>query len=229
MRREASHPASGLDRPVAGMQDRAVVQRGQPRRQLVDPLDGEAVVAQGVVLAAQSVALGCIGGEAQAADPPERVAGELLHAVERPFGERHQPPCRFGAELRPRAVVGQRRTAEREAAVAPARTAGDLARFVQAHAHAVRGQRQGARAAGDTAADHRHLRASREARRRPLAALLLEPVGRTLNATARVTPRELYRSRSASALDPVPEQQASGPCRHGPLAVIDPGARSDPA
>ena len=75
-----------------------------------------------------------------------------------------------------RSVVRQRRAAQREAAVASARAAGDLARLVQAHAHAALGERQRARAAGDAAADDGDVGASVEARRAAARAGLVEPV-----------------------------------------------------
>ena len=62
---------------------------------------------------------------------PEGVAGQLLEPVER--SARSAPRsarARSRAELAPRDVVGGRAAAEREAAVAPARPAGDLARLV---------------------------------------------------------------------------------------------------
>ena len=62
--------------------------------------------------------------------------------------------ARSGAELAPGVVVRHRGAAEREAAVAAARAAGDLARLVEADADAALGERERARAAGDTAADH---------------------------------------------------------------------------
>ncbi len=66
------------------------------------------------------------------------------------------------AELAPRLVVRHRCAAEREAAVAAARAAGDLARLVEADADAALGERQRTRAAGDAATDHGHLGASLE-------------------------------------------------------------------
>ena len=47
---QASHPACGLKRAVGWVQDRTVVQAVEGRSQLVDPVDGEPVFAQGVVL-----------------------------------------------------------------------------------------------------------------------------------------------------------------------------------
>jgi hypothetical protein len=63
-------------------------------------------------------------------------------------------------ELHDSGVVRDGRASQREAAVPPAGAAGDLARVVEAHAHAALRECQRTRAARDTAADHCHFRAS---------------------------------------------------------------------
>jgi len=80
------------------------------------------------------------------------------------------------AELRNGSVVRHGCAPEREAAVAPARAAGDLARLVEAHAHATLGERQRARAARDAAADHRNVGASLERPPRQRLGRLVEPI-----------------------------------------------------
>ena len=87
-----------------------------------------------------------VGSQPQAADAAERVARELLHAVERALGQRHRRRRRSAPSWSRRRVVRQARAAEREAAVAPARAAGDLARLVEPHADAALRERQRARA-----------------------------------------------------------------------------------
>jgi len=81
------------------------VQAVERRSELVDPVDREAVLAQRVVLGAQLVALGCVGGEPEAADSAEGIARELLHPVERALGQRHQPARRLGSEVNAGSVV----------------------------------------------------------------------------------------------------------------------------
>ena len=71
---------------------------------------------------------------------------------------------------------GRRGTTQREAAVAAAGSARDLARLVQTDAHAALGERQRTRAAGDTTADHGDLGTTVEAAPWKLRARLLEPI-----------------------------------------------------
>ena len=67
---------AGESAPSRRMDDRRLVQPVERRGQLGDPLDREAVVAERVVLAAQSLGLVGVDGEPHDADPPERVARE---------------------------------------------------------------------------------------------------------------------------------------------------------
>ena len=120
---------------------------------------------------------GLVESESEAADMPERVAGKLLHPVERALRERHHEPSALRAEKTTRFVVRRRCAAQREAAVAAARTASDLARLVQAHAHPTLGERERARAACDAASDHRHLGPAGETVLTKIRARFLEPVG----------------------------------------------------
>ena len=78
---EPSHPAGRLKRPVARVQDRAAEGRVQRRRKLVDPVGRDSVLAERLVLGAERVQL-LVVGQAQAPDAPERISGELLHAID---------------------------------------------------------------------------------------------------------------------------------------------------
>ena len=78
---EPPHPAGGLERRVAGVEDRrakSAVQR------LLDPLGGEAVGAQRLELDRERIPLLVVGGEAQAAGAAEGVAREALRAGRAP-------------------------------------------------------------------------------------------------------------------------------------------------
>ena len=70
---EAAHPARGLERGVAGVEDRgaeAAVER------ILHPLRREAVLAQQLVLDVESVALLLVRGEPQAPGAAERITRE---------------------------------------------------------------------------------------------------------------------------------------------------------
>src|SRR4051794_25122183 len=103
-------------------------------RQLVAPLRGESILAQCLVLQADLLAFLVVGGEAKAAGPPERVSGDRLQPVERRFGALPELLGRFGTVRLACNVVPRRTAAEREAAVATARSCGDSARVVHTHA-----------------------------------------------------------------------------------------------
>ncbi len=173
---QPAHPARRNERPVRRMEDRAEVEAVERRRELVDPLDREAVLAQRVVLAAKRGALRLVGGEPEAPDAPERVARKRLDAVERANGQLHQEPGAFRPEVAPGEVVRHRGASEREAAVAAARPTRDFARLVEPDAHASLGQRERAGAAGDPSADHGDLGAPCEATWRELRGRFVEPV-----------------------------------------------------
>ena len=172
---EPAHPARRLQRRVAGVEER----RGESTvHRLVDPFGGEAVGAQRLVLDRERVALVGVVGEAEAACAPARIFGERGEAVERLLGH---PPVASGlltTDRLDRDVVRRRAATEGEAAVASARPAGDLARFMEANPQASLGERERSRTARHTATDHGDVRravdpAVRDRRRR-----LVEPVAR---------------------------------------------------
>ena len=135
VRREAAHPARGLDRPVAGMEDRAVDRARRAAAAARRPTRRRSRHRAGRRARGGAPRARRVGGETQAADPPKRVAGELLHAVERPFGERHQPLRR---PLR-RAPPAHGRTA-------PSRRGARSRRCARSHRRRSRAPRAGARA-----------------------------------------------------------------------------------
>ena len=110
----------------------------------LEPLGGEAVGAQGVVLVAELGALVGVGGEAQAALPPDGVATGLDQPVE---GGLRPAPVRLGllgSEPLAGTVVRHRAAAQREAAVAAARPFGDAAGLVHTDAHTRTRERESA-------------------------------------------------------------------------------------
>src|SRR5207302_3570066 len=117
---ETADEARRLDRAVAGVVDRAV-ERAQMRRQVVDPLGGDPVLAHRLVLGADVLALLLVRGEPQAAVTRQRVAGERLHAVERALRPLPQAARAFNAVRLTSDLITRRTAAQREAAVAPAR------------------------------------------------------------------------------------------------------------
>ena len=167
-RRQPAHPAGRLKRPIRRMEDRAVEPAPERLRQLVAPLDLEAVLTESLVLGLELGPLGRIGRQPEASGAPEGVARQLLEPVEIALGPAPEPLGLLGSEVAPRLVVGRRAAAEREAAVAPARAAGDLARLVEANAPPRLREHERAGAAGHPAAHDRHVhrprRPAREAR-----------------------------------------------------------------
>ena len=133
-RGQPAHPAGRLKRSIAWMEDRAVEPAAKRVRQLVAPLGREAVLAEGLVLGLELAPLGGIGGQPEAAGAAEGVAGQRLEPVEIALRPAPETLRTLGAEVAPCPVVGGRAAAQREAAVAPACAAGDLARLVQGDA-----------------------------------------------------------------------------------------------
>ena len=123
-------------------------------RQLVPPLDVEALLAQGLVLGLELGALGRVRREAQAAGPAEGVASQVLEPVEVALGQAPQRMRLFRSEPAASVVVRGGSAPQREAAVSSAGTARDLARFQHAHAQAGLRKHVRAGAAGDAPADH---------------------------------------------------------------------------
>ena len=151
-RREPAHEARRLDGAVAVVMDRSV-ETGE----LVEPVGGEAVLVQRLVLRADVLALLLVGGEPVAARPVQRVAGELLHRVEcllRPAPERARL---VGAVGLARDVVARRASAQRETAVAAARALRHRAPVVDANAQPRLREAERCAAAGDARADDRHV------------------------------------------------------------------------
>ena len=141
-RGEPTDPARRLQRAVACVQDAALEASGEHARQIVDPLRLDPVLAQRLVLAADLLALLLVGGEAKAPGPAERVAGELLHAVERTLGPPPHAERPIAAVRLARDVVARRAATKGEAAVAAARAFGDAALVVHAHAQPGLGKTQ---------------------------------------------------------------------------------------
>src|SRR5258708_612372 len=83
--------------------------------------------------------------------------------------------CSTVTRMASRSVVRRGGAPRRESAVAAARTTGDLPHLVEANAHAALGERQRARAAGDTATDHDDLRAPPGTGARETVMWLLQP------------------------------------------------------
>src|SRR5690242_29481 len=109
-------------------------------RERVEPVGVEPVLEERVELAAKRLALFGVAREPDASRAPERVPGEGLHPVECPLGERPEGGCDVASERDPRLVVARRQPPESEAAVAAARTAGDLASLEQPDAKPAAGE-----------------------------------------------------------------------------------------
>ena len=174
-RRETPHPAGRLKRPVARVDDRAAEERREPTRQVLEPLRVEPVLVQGFVLGADRREL-LVVGQPKAPDAPERIARERLQPVEGALGEAPELPRAVRAEAFPGLRVRHRPSAQREAAVPPARAGSDLPRLVHAHPQAALRQRERAGAAGHARADDDHVRAPIAHRAQNRIRGLAEPV-----------------------------------------------------
>jgi hypothetical protein len=154
-RREPADEPRRLDRAVTRVRDGAVELPSCRSWDVVEPLSGDPVLAQRLVLEPDRFALLLVGGEAVAAGAAKSVAGELGEPVElllRPEPVRLRA---LGAVRLTRDVVARRAATEGEAAVAPARPLGDAARVVDADAQASFRKTERRRAAGDAGADDR--------------------------------------------------------------------------
>ena len=133
---QAPHPTRRLERPVGRVVDRTEVETVERRSELVDPLDGEPVLAQRVVLSPQGASRS-VSSKASRRLPTRRNASPASSS--RRSSDRSVSSmtslARSVAQEATRLVVGRRRTAQRETAVAAAGSARDLTRLVQAHAH----------------------------------------------------------------------------------------------
>src|SRR5215213_7932831 len=167
-----------MNRPVVRVQDRS----GEPLRHArielvaVEPLGGEAVGAKSVEFALELRQLVAVCGEAQAAGPVERVAGELGEPVESTLGPFPELTSRRGAKPLASAVVRHRSTAEREASVTTARAAGELTRLVEDDPEPSFGERERAGAARDASTDDGDIGGSRQPDVGQLQPLRIEPV-----------------------------------------------------
>ena len=177
---QAADPARRLDRPVARVQERRGEPAPQRRGELgrVEPLGREPVIDERLVLRAQRRSLRVVDREPKAAERAERVARERGEPRLRLLCQLPVRPRRVVTELLPGGVVRHRAAAQREAAVASARTAGDLARLVQPHADARLRERERTRAARDAAADDLDFGHAREGGPRQRLLPLFEPVRR---------------------------------------------------
>src|SRR6476619_8304126 len=115
------------------MENRSVEAPGPGRRELDAPFDREAVLSQRLVLGLELGRLRRVGGQAEAAGPSEGITGQLLDPVQVALGQHPERTRLLGTQLPPRVVVGRSATAQGEAAVAPARSAGDLPGLEHAH------------------------------------------------------------------------------------------------
>src|SRR5262249_39888353 len=149
------------ERSIGRMEDRGGEPAGQRWRELVWPLDCEAVGAQRLVLGLELTALVDVCGEPQAAGAAEGIPSELREPVEVALGETPESARPLGSELLPRGVVRPCAAAESEATVASARAAGDLASVVQANPHAGPREQMRARAPRHAAADDGYVDAAR--------------------------------------------------------------------
>src|SRR5262249_55515194 len=131
---ETAHPASRVDGSVARMEDPAVEQTVEGRRELVEPLRGEAVLTKRVELDLERCALAVVGGKPETARASELTAGQLLDRIDRTFGELPQEPRTLRAHALARTHVAHGASTEREAPVASARTSRNPPSLVQTHA-----------------------------------------------------------------------------------------------
>jgi hypothetical protein len=161
---EPPHPAGGMDRGVARVQDGAAEEPAERGRQRLDLFDREAVGTQRLELVPERVRLMLPLREPEAADAPARIACERLQAVECALAQPPEQACPFATERSLRPVVRHRTAAQGKAAVAAARARGDLARLEQADAQPTLGERQRARAARHAAADDDHVDLRRDRR-----------------------------------------------------------------
>ena len=150
---------------VVRVEEGAAEQAVERRRELLQPVGIEAVVAQEPQLALELRPLRLVDGEAEAAGAAKLIAGEPRHGVEGTLRERPQKPSAFRAERRVSRGVAHRSAAKREAAVAAACAASHLASLVYPNTQPAPGQAQGARASGHSRADHDDVdRAGRDVR-----------------------------------------------------------------
>ena len=186
-----------------------MVDAAEPLGQLAYPFHREPVREQRVALGSKLVSLLFVCGQPEAADTPERVAGELGHPIERELGQAPERSCTFRPEPGPGDVVVHGAATEGKAAVPPARAGGDRARLVQTNPFPGVGQRERAGTAGDASADDRDVDGTADAPPAKGLSRLVQPEGRlhapivdTVTAppgTRRRPPRRGQRAPAPSA------------------------------
>ena len=165
-RRQAAHPPRGLQRSVAGVADRSRETTSECRWQFVEPIRLEAILTERFVLRAELVTLGLVPRQPKAADTAEGVARKLRRPADVALRQPPETQRGLASELPTCLAIGHCAPAEREAAVAAARAARDLARLVQMRADTALRQRERTCAAGDSASDHDRVGSLRLVRRR---------------------------------------------------------------
>jgi hypothetical protein len=116
-----------------------------------------------------------VGGEPWAPHAVEGFACELGHPVDGRLAQAPKGRGPLRAETLAGEVVGERRTAQSEAAVSPTRAAGHLARLVHADTQATFSEPQGARATGQPGSDDGHIDATTQLADGEGRRFLLEP------------------------------------------------------
>jgi hypothetical protein len=207
--RQTTDPARWVERAVFGVEDRGVIGAGERLGQLVDPFHREPVREQRFVLGSELVSLLFVCGQPEAADTPERVAGEPSHPIERALGRSPERSCTFRPEPGPGDVVVHGAATEGKAAVPPTRAGGDRARLVETNPFPGVGQRERAGTARDASADDRDIDGTLEAPSAQRLSRLVQPEGRlhapivdTVTAqpgTRRRLPRRGLRAPAPSA------------------------------
>src|SRR5262249_36498272 len=138
----------------------------------------------------------------EAADAAEGVARERGHSIETALRPAPELRC-AGTERRHGDVVGSRRAAQGEAAVATARSAGNLPRVLQANPQPALGEGQRGRTARDAATDDEHVGRPVEPTQRDLRRRLLQPVGKSLaQKTAALTREKGTKTRLPTSPNP---------------------------
>ena len=156
---QPAHQPRRLQDTVWRMEERGRIATGEWRREVLAPLGREARGAERLVLVAELVSLLVVGGKPKAPGTTKGIPCQRSRApsssvsVQRHSAAVRSSPIDFCEH-------GERRStpAKREAAVAPARAAGDLARLEEPDSETRLGERERAGAAGYPAADDGNVR-----------------------------------------------------------------------
>ena len=175
-RREPPHHPRRLQRGVGRMTDRGREAAREWASRGIDPLGLEPVGPERFDLVAQVLPLLGIGGETKAPEPPERVTRELAHRLQLRLCPLPERQCLIAPERGDDLVVRRRCPAERETAVAAARTLGDLARIDDADSKTRFRQLERARAPRHAGAHDPDVHRSAPGATRKLQGRLGEPV-----------------------------------------------------